>query len=475
MPDQHITIVDAICGKGKTSWAIDYIKQNTDKRYLFVTPFLTEIDRIRRTFRGTLDFQTPQFKNGARKLDDFNDLLRAGANIVTTHVTFTNANADTQRYLKEYNYTLILDEVVEVMVDFNRYIQSERPYTARDIELLISKNLIAIDEYGRVSWLDGDSYVDTQYNELGTLAKRNALVLSDGKLLWEFPPEIFRSFEETYVLTYLFGGSYLKAYFDYHEIEYVNMTVTTDEDGTYQLIPYTSDAAEREKYAELIHLYDKNTCTASTLSKNGYAKLTLVQFDRMKKNMRNYIDYVKAKAQDVLWTCPTDYQQRLKGKGYTQFTDTDENGTKQVHECWLPLNSRASNDYRHKHTLAYLYDMNNNPTLDKFYSKKLGTDGEPIGIDKDLFAVGCLIQWVWRSAIRNGEAISLYLPSRRMQNLLHKWLYGEDSEAPLPKRYQKNPLKFGEFDTKSVKERKEKINIIIDRKKGAPASGQKQD
>ena len=38
------------------------------------------------------------------------------------------------------------------------------------------------------------------------------------------------------------------------------------------------------------------------------------------------------------------------------------------------------------------------------------------------YALSILIQWVFRSAIRNGQEVWLYLPSARMRGLLAGWL-----------------------------------------------------
>ncbi|BHH84360.1 hypothetical protein [Desulforhopalus sp. 52FAK] len=51
MNKQHsnmATIVDAHCGKGKTSWGIQFINEHPEKRFLFITPFLEEVKRIKR-------------------------------------------------------------------------------------------------------------------------------------------------------------------------------------------------------------------------------------------------------------------------------------------------------------------------------------------------------------------------------------------------------------------------------------------
>lgn len=69
--------------------------------------------------------------------------------------------------------------------------------------------------------------------------------------------------------------------------------------------------------------------------------------------------------------------------------------------------------------------MNSNPSYDKYFAKRRGKDGNSIAINNDLFALGCLIQWMWRSAIRKGEEIWIYIPAPRMRNLLVAWMNGE--------------------------------------------------
>ena len=43
-------------------------------------------------------------------------------------------------------------------------------------------------------------------------------------------------------------------------------------------------------------------------------------------------------------------------------------------------------------------------------------------INQDMYALSVLIQWIFRSAVRNGETIHIYLPSKRMRFLLTEWL-----------------------------------------------------
>ena len=53
-----VQVIDAPCGKGKTSWAIQHMKENPHERFLFITPFLTEVERIK-TECAELDFVDP--------------------------------------------------------------------------------------------------------------------------------------------------------------------------------------------------------------------------------------------------------------------------------------------------------------------------------------------------------------------------------------------------------------------------------
>ena len=44
--------------------------------------------------------------------------------------------------------------------------------------------------------------------------------------------------------------------------------------------------------------------------------------------------------------------------------------------------------------------------------------------DKDLWALSTMLQFIFRSRLRKGEPINLYIPSKRMRELFLKWLNG---------------------------------------------------
>jgi hypothetical protein len=67
--------------------------------------------------------------------------------------------------------------------------------------------------------------------------------------------------------------------------------------------------------------------------------------------------------------------------------------------------------------LIYLYDQHVNPVV-------AGWLEDSTGDFNDAYALTEFIQWVWRSRVRRGENITLYLPSPRMWELFEEWLDG---------------------------------------------------
>jgi len=56
------------------------------------------------------------------------------------------------------------------------------------------------------------------------------------------------------------------------------------------------------------------------------------------------------------------------------------------------------------------------PEMEQFFRQHTNV------FERDVYSLSVLIQWVWRSAIRRGEAVTLCLPSERMRKLLAEWM-----------------------------------------------------
>lgn len=117
-----------------------------------------------------------------------------------------------------------------------------------------------------------------------------------------------------------------------------------------------------------------------------------------------------------MWTSFKDYQSKLRGKGYSKEFKTEQ--LKEIDNAYgfLACNARATNKYAGCYNLAYCVNIYLHPAISQFFYQK------GIKVDEDLYGLSEMIQWIWRSRIRNGEKINIYVPSIRMRTLLKSWL-----------------------------------------------------
>lgn len=106
-----------------------------------------------------------------------------------------------------------------------------------------------------------------------------------------------------------------------------------------------------------------------------------------------------------MWTTYNSFQTTLKGKGYSK--------------GFLPCNCKGTNEYRNKSALAYLINLYPPKDIVHFFNNY------DVTVNEDLFALSEVLQWIWRSRIREGQRIVLYLPSYRMRTLLCDWSNSE--------------------------------------------------
>lgn len=100
--------------------------------------------------------------------------------------------------------------------------------------------------------------------------------------------------------------------------------------------------------------------------------------------------------------------------------------TEEDFSTFVSCNMRATNRYAERHLCLYMVNRFLQPQVADFYKKR----GFPI--DEDIFALSEMIQWIWRSAIRKGEPITVYIPARRMRELFLDWL-GVDEQYYIDK------------------------------------------
>jgi len=432
--EERIIVIDSYNGSGKTSWAIQSInKLNDDTKVIYITPFLTEVQRIIDSCPNK-HFTQPDKKLGkGSKLTHLISLVSQGKNIVSTHALFMSITDELISALKLYNYILFLDEVFQTVdkYDFTSNEQSEYDIDTikkQDVDSLIFKGYIKIneDDYS-VEWIDNDNLL-SWYIPLKRLADRGLLYFVSGSLLlWSFPIEVFREgiFSKIFIMTYLFESQLQFYYYNYFHVEYIKyhayLDIKTNKYKISKTINPENELQWKSKIKDKIHVLENsklNRVGDIHYDNNGHPYKTALSvnwYDRNKellpyirKNTYNFFNNItKSKSDDIMWTCFKEDNKKIKTKIINL-------------KNWLATNARAINEYGDRHALAYLVNRYIDPFYEKFFEKK------GIIIDQDKFALSEMVQWIWRSAIRNNEKITIYIPSKRMRNLLIKFLNNEE-------------------------------------------------
>lgn len=394
--DMRITVIDALMGTGKTSWAVNYINEHPDDNILYITPFIDETKRIKDSVQR--DMYCPKNK-GDGKLGDICNLLAMQEDIASTHALFLKLDNDCKDAIKQGNYTLFLDETITAIEPYNLTYKN-------DIDYLLKNGSIEIDKDGFIHWIDDD--IDTRYNPIKILAQNHSLFYVNKKLLmWRYPPDIFGLFTNVFIMSYMFNSSILSYYFTLNGIEY-DLKSIKPKDGKYVLCDYYK--ADVSQYKDKIHLYKKAdlndifTQKASALSSTWFKNPNNAKKIKSLKNaVYNFFAHKEpAKSDEIIWTTFKDMETKLKGKGYSK--------------KFLACNCRATNDYSQATHLAYCLNVYPHVGVTQFFSQ------HGITVDQDSYALSEMLQWIWRSNIRCGGEIWIYIPSKRMRNLLLNWL-----------------------------------------------------
>jgi len=431
--NNRVKIIDAMCGKGKTSYLIQYMNelpQNT--KIIYITPFLKECERVIKSCKNK-SFQTPSLKNGkGSKMKDMVSLVKKGKNIVSTHALFGNITEELLTSLREQNYILVLDEVMNVIQKFDLYAkdkakteEEKEALGKQDIKFMLEKNIISADpQTCLVKWVDADFQL-SRYRELKSMADRGMLFLiGEDLLIWSFPIEVFQKgiFKEVFILTYQFENQIQAYYYNHFGLDYSLYTVIEPQKRVYSIIPYDKtvdyDHEWKQKISKLIHICDSdklnkmgeyyqdsvNRTVMSALSKTWYDNATPEMLKAVTQNIVNYFQNVtKSKADYRMWTSFKAHKDILKNNNLSA-------------KGWVELNARATNDHIQRNVLVYPINRYLAPFFTMFFSKR------GVTLNQDQFALSELIQWVFRSAIREGKEIWLYIPSKRMRTLLINWL-----------------------------------------------------
>ena len=342
-----------------------------------------------------------QSDNGySTKSAELKQHMRHGRNVAATHSLFYLMDDEALNLVREKHYSLVIDESIQVIERLNT--------TDKDFELIVGQ-LAEEDEHGILHWRD-EEYTG-RFCDYKGMADIGSLRRLDSALLNIMNPELLMSFDEVFMLTYLFDGQYQKAYLDYFGLPYKVVGVKQDGKGYY--FSDEPDNPPPIDYGKLIRIVDSPKMNQPgdnryALSKNWFARRGYNHADikALRNNLRSFFRSIPNGDSDTrLWTSFKDTRNKLVDASSGRFRNN-----------FLQISARATNEYKAKTDIAYLANRFIDPNLAKFFAEK------DIAVNADHFALSEMLQWIWRSAIRDDKPINLYIPSSRMRKLLIDWM-----------------------------------------------------
>lgn len=399
-----VKVCNAIMGSGKTQAAISYINAHPERKFLYITPYMEEATRIRLACPQA-NFvepdQLPQYN--LSKSTHTNALVASGRSVASTHQAMMYYTSDTIRMLKEQNYTLIIDEEVNVL-------QASEGVSSADIKLAMDGGYIEAGPSGEYRYT-GKEYGGGKLGHLFRMLKSRPLINikgARGSWYWLFTKELLSEVDDVIVLTYLFEGSAMQSFMKMFDVPYTYIGIHKAGDNIYTFADRPEYVPEYvQRLPEMIHIEMDPKINSigegsTALSENWYKKNGNV--DEVRKNIYNYFRnrLTWLPASERLCARFSDNWGQIRDKGYW--------------DRGLIFCQKATNKYSKCHALAYPVNVIVNPRVANYYAQ----NGAPI--DRDVYSLSIMLQWIWRSAIRNGEEIWLYVPSKRMRELLIAWI-----------------------------------------------------
>ena len=420
-----IKVYDAMMGSGKTTKLIEDISNlPADTAVIYITPLLTECHRVAGTSYDEEDeykrplvsytdqedqieeyiydvhhplvdrrFRHPGLSEGS-KMETLLFQVKHGCNIVSTHALFRKINPSVVQAIEDTGYILVLDEVLSVYEDFDGL-------KIKELEQLFANEILSLRADGITLSFNKAKFGETEntrYQEIADLCDMGQLMFIDGKVvIWEFPVSALRAFKEIWIGTYLFRGSQMHSYLKSHEIP-------------VEMVRFGKKPSEIK---HLICLEENKTLNAvgdnnSALSHNATVNKK-VDVDKLRKNLNTFFrSKHRTKIEDRLWTIYKQASREVSGGRFAK--------------SWLACGTKATNDWKDTWCVAYIVNLFVNPMIMKLLYHK-GSQ-----MDQEMFALSEMVQFIWRSRIREGKEIQLYIPSKRMRELLKRWLNDEFEE-----------------------------------------------
>lgn len=424
MTTEAVKVIDRICGAGKTTWMFSEMNKRYDERWIYVSPYLSEVGdsdqkgRIQKELPD-LKFQSPddQFS----KVASLDKLLRDGQNVAITHQLYLSMTKSMFETIRQQEYNLVVDETLDLISIFN--------VDKTDIELLISGNHIKELDNGLLKWTAGSNY-NGRFKDIKKLCDLEVLHIfrsshkdnqdSSDIFMCKLPPRLMTACKQKYVLTYMFYGSIMEVWMNLHEIgyEYYNPKGIRPSSEIKKIVRKNLHILKTPRKIHSLHFNSNGGYKPYTFSKNWFrtnAEAMDTLSTALDSAVRNYFPRKKK----VYYTTFKDYQDCVtKGSLHKALAlfDFEEMDIQAFSDTFVAKNQRASNQYSEYNCAVHVCNTYP-PTRIESYISHLGHE-----LDRDAYATSELVQWIFRGSIRKNKPMYVLVASIRMKQLLESWL-----------------------------------------------------
>jgi predicted nucleotidyltransferase len=454
MTKPTIKVLDCIMGAGKSTYITNMMLTQRHKRFLYVTPMLSEARDLMPAKCSLIEMKTPSYARVGNlprtKAQHLLELLQSGENISTTHALFKGLTPLHIQEIERQQYVLILDEVVD-------YITPYTTYNSDDIKDLFERSDLVADKdnLGRVS-MNWDVSKNNHYKELHNVCDSGMLFASskpENLLNIQIPTSMLDAAQEVIILTYMYSASTMAAFLKLHEYPI-----------DYLIVPELIKRQEevKKQLKSRIELIDIKACDKflssfrdTSLSYSWWNRAIEMNYAKdVVKYISNWLNNNKKFSNSFYYCCPKDLVESasslsvLEKSNVRYFTNTDKYTdskgkplilddalTQSINQQdsttldvsvfppkFIPSGTKATNLFRKRNLCIVLSNIYANVNLQHYLSNYAQK------VDEDKFAIAELVQFIFRGTIRNNDSsvLKVYLASPRMKKLFKEWLEKPD-------------------------------------------------
>lgn len=449
-----ITVIDGMMGVGKTAYMTERIKRERisvvpgGKRYIILLPYIDFMQEYT-DILGTTGIRVlnDDVSESISKTEHLKEALSDHDIdvIITTHQIYDYWDDTVDSLIKDGEWTLVIDEVPSIFETFSASVSH------MSIKGLIGEGALSIEKVSDTRIAEGYEVETLTVTQTGSeklnaptsevsKIEKDLIRKAQNKILYRITtkgkaskswmvlslnPSHLKKAKDAYFLTYLFAGSELEAWLKINELDHEHKKLErdssilrrwnlTDHDRHYtgQSVKglITIDDMQPLRKSEKTKPYapDSESAYSVTDYKDNISKEENPQ--KVRGQLRRFTRYINF--DDFMWTT---------FKNHTKLYYDKERGMskKKLDGCFIPFNKTGVNDFDNKNKLAYLCNNYQSPEIGKLINS--------FGIDYSdrSFALSSILQWTFRSSIRKGNDITICIPSKRMREIIIKWLDGK--------------------------------------------------